>query len=285
LAEQHAPAPTHASATGQALTEAHYLDTHYEACRPEYEAMLRAAGFAPGSHVLDAGCGGGSFLPLLAELVGATGRLTALDLAPDNVAAVRERLAAWALPCPVEAQAGGVTALPFADATFDAVWCANVLMYLDDDACAAALAEFRRVTRPGGLVAVKELDVAFSLVYPATPGLSWRLWDGLFGAGVGTGPLRSHALRRLMEAAGFAAVRQRTTVVERWAPLRPVERRLWGGIYAHFAGQSEALALPEADRDFWREQRDPASPGAIINHPEFYLSEGDVLAVGIVPAA
>ena len=125
-------AQAHAASTGQALTEADYLDTHYAACRPEYEAMVRSVGIAPGWRVLDAGCGGGAFLPLLAELVGAAGRLTALDLAPDNVDIVRGRVAGWGLPCPLEARAGGVTTLPFADDTFDALWCANVLMYLND---------------------------------------------------------------------------------------------------------------------------------------------------------
>ena len=61
------------SSTGQVGTGAGYLSAHYEACRPEYEAMLRSVGMQPGWHVLDAGCGGGDFLPLLVELVGPGG--------------------------------------------------------------------------------------------------------------------------------------------------------------------------------------------------------------------
>jgi predicted methyltransferase len=62
---------TNAAATGQVGTEAGFLDAHFEACRPEYEAMLRSVGLQPGWTVLDAACGGGSYLPLLAETVGA----------------------------------------------------------------------------------------------------------------------------------------------------------------------------------------------------------------------
>jgi arsenite methyltransferase len=76
----------HASSTGQALTGADWLDVHFEAERPEYEQMVRSVGIQPGWRVLDAGCGGGSFLPLIAEAVGPVGRIAALDHAPDNSA-------------------------------------------------------------------------------------------------------------------------------------------------------------------------------------------------------
>jgi predicted methyltransferase len=64
-----------ATSTGQALAAADWLDTHFAACRPEYEAQLRAAGIRPGRRVLDAGCGAGSFLPRLGDLVGPAGHL------------------------------------------------------------------------------------------------------------------------------------------------------------------------------------------------------------------
>jgi arsenite methyltransferase len=49
--------------------------------------MIRSVGIKPGWRVLDAGCGGGSFLPLLAELVGKDGNVSALDPAPENIEA------------------------------------------------------------------------------------------------------------------------------------------------------------------------------------------------------
>ncbi len=114
----------HASSTGQTLTGGDWLDNHFEASRPEYEAQLRAVGIRPGWRVLDAACGSGSFLPWLAELVGPGGHLAALDLAPDNVALVEQRVAAWDLPCPVEARVGTVLALPYPAADY-----AHALVY------------------------------------------------------------------------------------------------------------------------------------------------------------
>ena len=52
-------AEAHGVSTGHILADAGWLGTHFEACRPEYEAMLRSVGLQPGWRVLDAGCGSG----------------------------------------------------------------------------------------------------------------------------------------------------------------------------------------------------------------------------------
>lgn len=92
----------------------------------------------------------------LADLVDPTGRLKTLDLAPDNSAVVWARLEQRAIGCPVDTPVGSILDLPFADKNFDAVWVAQVLIYLSDTECRQALAGLRRVVRPDGLVAAKE---------------------------------------------------------------------------------------------------------------------------------
>jgi ubiquinone/menaquinone biosynthesis C-methylase UbiE len=144
------PSSDHVSSQGHALAGVDWLDVHFEAERPEYEALLRSVGLRPGWHVLDAGSGAGGFLPLIAAEVGPTGRITALDLAPESVAAVARRIAGWALDCPVSTRVGSVLDLPLADGCLDAVWFANTSQYLSDHELRTALAEFKRVLRPGG---------------------------------------------------------------------------------------------------------------------------------------
>ncbi len=61
---------TKLTSTGHALADASWLDTHFQSARPEYEEALRSVGIEAGWKVLDAGCGGGGFLPLMSELVG-----------------------------------------------------------------------------------------------------------------------------------------------------------------------------------------------------------------------
>ncbi len=156
-----------ATSTGQPMTDSGFLDAHFEADRPEYEAALRSVGVQPGWQVLDAGCGGGSFLPLLAELVGPTGQVRAVDVAPENVLRAQARLAGTGAASLVTVEEGSLLALPFPDHTFDAAWCANVLMYLSDVDLPRALAELCRVVRPGGLVAAKEGDSTLWQPYPS----------------------------------------------------------------------------------------------------------------------
>jgi len=78
----------HTTSTGVANSAADWLDDHFEYARPEYEAQLCAVGIQPGWRVLDAACGAGSFLPWIADLVGPSGNIAALDLTPENVAVV-----------------------------------------------------------------------------------------------------------------------------------------------------------------------------------------------------
>jgi len=275
-----AASDAHTSSQGHTGSAVGWLDAHYAMAQPEYEAMLKSVGIQPGWRVLDAGCGNGAFLPLLAELVGPSGHVTALDLAPENIEAVRERAAAGTLACPVEGQVGGISDLPFPDDTFDAVWCANTLQYLpSDEEVVGALREFGRVTKPGGLVASKEIDLGLLLFSPLDPHLFPRLlaaegWSNL---------VRARGQRWWLEQAGLVDVWQRTTLIERWAPLTPPERAFLAESVGGFSFLgSRQDALPVQDRETWRALSDPA---ALLDRPDFYHCEGQVVAVGRVPGA
>lgn len=274
---------THTSSTGHAMATGDWLDGHFRLCQPEYEAQARIVGIAPGWRVLDAGCGGGSFLPILAELVGPDGALTALDLAPENVAAVRARVASAPLACPVAAEVGGVAELPFPDDTFDAAWCANVAQYLTDDELRAALAEFRRVVRPGGLVAIKDSDPGVMHYPHRVPGLLLRSRLARLDAGSVNllGLLRTPTLRGELIAAGLVEVWQRTTAIERPGPIAPESRDFVAAALRIFAAQALAADLPATDCAEWARIRDEAARE--VDDPAFILREGNVLTVGRVP--
>lgn len=270
----------HHSSLGHVGSASAWRDAHFAMAQPEYEMLLRSVGIQPGWRILDAGSGNGSFLPLLAELVGPTGHITALDLAPENVAVVREHVAAAALPCPVEAKVGGVTALPFPDAAFDAVWCANTLQYLpSQEEMLGALREFRRVTRPGGLVATKEIDLGLLLFSPLDP----HLFPCLLAALDWPHLLRARGQRRWLEQVGLVDVWQRTTLIERWAPLPSAERAFLTESLGGFSSLgSRQAGLSDEDRATWLALGDPRTR---LDRPDFYHCEGQVVAVGRTPAA
>jgi ubiquinone/menaquinone biosynthesis C-methylase UbiE len=263
------------------FTHPDIVDVHFEACRAAYADLLARAGIAAGAHVLDAGCGSGSYLPLIAGLVGPAGRITAVDLAPENVEAVRRRLRLWSSPCPVSAEVAALSRLPYADDTFDVVWCANTTQYLDDAELAAALAELRRVVRPGGLVAVKDLDAGLITASPGDPYLFadfFRL--AAETSGYARQLMRSRELRHWLSDAGLTAVRQQSVLIEHFAPHPASVHAFYASSCAQLARQAGEIGAPGA----WSSFLDPADPANPLNGPRSYIREGNVLAVGTVPA-
>ncbi len=113
------------------------------------DALLTAA-LGPGPHtVLDNACGIGTQALGLSALGHA---VTGTDLSPRSAARAAREAADRGLALPVAA--ADMRALPFADASFDAVVCAdNALQHLlTAQDVRTALAETRRVLRPGGVL-------------------------------------------------------------------------------------------------------------------------------------
>ena len=105
----------------------------------------------PGMKVLELGCAHGVFTfdGGLAERVGSTGQVVAIDPSSGMIARANKRLKSlnydW-----VQFQQGIAEELPFEDGTFDAVIGVAFLHFTDRP---SALREMRRVVRPGGIVA------------------------------------------------------------------------------------------------------------------------------------
>jgi SAM-dependent methyltransferase len=103
---------------------------------------------APFGDALEIGAGTGYFSLNLLQL-GLIERATATDISPGMLGALE--VSARRLGLEVETAAADAEELPFADASFDLVFGHAVLHHIPDPA--RALAEFRRVLRPGGTVA------------------------------------------------------------------------------------------------------------------------------------
>ncbi|GAA3311294.1 class I SAM-dependent methyltransferase [Streptomyces cinereospinus] len=267
------------TSTGLAFTHEEIVDAHFEACADAYREALEGVGIRAGWHVLDAGCGSGTFLPWLAELVGERGRISALDLAGENAERAAERMRNHQAGPQTEIRQGSVLRLPYPDASFDAVWCANTTQYLDDAELARALAEFRRVTRPGGLIAVKDVDGTLSTVRPADPFLITDFFRAsAMSPGYARQLLRGRDLYRRLREAGLRSVWQRTVLMEHHAPLSPAAMRFYGNACARFARQARNLGIPGD----WAPFLDPEDATNPLRHPDGYISEGNVVAVGTV---
>ena len=118
--------------------------------RAEVLALLAAQ---PGESVLDVGSGPGFLVASLADAVGASGAVHGLDQSASMNTVARDLLAdrPWAT-----IDTGDASELPYPGRAFDAAVSTQVYEYVAD--VATALAELRRVLRPGGRALVLDTD-------------------------------------------------------------------------------------------------------------------------------
>jgi SAM-dependent methyltransferase len=112
--------------------------------------VAEAAAVRPGQRVLDVGCGTGVLARAVAGRVGPQGHVVGLDPNPQMLAVARGK------PGRVAWQSGRAEALPFDDASFDAVVSQFALMFFESTS--GAIAEMQRVLRPRGRLAVAVWD-------------------------------------------------------------------------------------------------------------------------------
>jgi SAM-dependent methyltransferase len=164
--------------------------------------LAAAAGLEPGQRVLDLGCGVGGPARMLAAEVGC--HVTGVDLSEEFIRSARLLTEACGLDDRCTFEVANALALPFADASFDAVITQHVVMNIADRA--GFWGEAFRVLRPGGRFACFDIirgpnpaPLDFPLPWARDPVASYLLDE--------------EATRAGLEAAGF--------VVEEWTIVPP----------------------------------------------------------------
>lgn len=151
----------------------------------------------PGMSLLDAGCGPGSITAGLACAV-APGEVVGIDLSVEAIDAARAHAEASACGN-VRFEVADVTSLPFADATFDAVFAHALLQHLPVPL--DALIELRRVTKPGGVIGVADADFDGAVIAPESDELAA---NAALLRRTRRDPHIGKHLRALLHEAGFA---------------------------------------------------------------------------------
>ena len=125
--------------------------------RPVYEAVMARCAVGPGTEYLDAGCGAG----LAAQMAAQRGaRVSGFDAAAGMLAIARSRVPK------ADLRQAELEEPPFADDTFDLVTGFNSFQFAANPT--AALAQARRVAKPGGTVVV----------------MTWGVPDGMEAAAI-----------------------------------------------------------------------------------------------------
>lgn len=110
--------------------------------------------------ILDVATGTGHSAIALSTFVGISGRVIGIDLSPDMLEIAQQSITKASLDN-IQLQLGDAENLSFEDESFDKVVCASGIFFLPD--MLAGLQEWRRVTKPGGVVAFSSFgETAFN---------------------------------------------------------------------------------------------------------------------------
>ena len=238
--------------------------------RPEMAPLLAPAGICEGQTVVDYGCGPGMLSLELAQRVGESGRVHAVDIndlfleraeqhADDEK--LRERIAFHRIE---------KDRLPLPGDCVDRVVCKNVLEYVDDPV--ETLRDFGRVLRPGGRVHAIDSDWGMLAVEPIEPERLARIFAAASIAY--KTPLIGRKLYGLMRSAGFEEVRVAVvTGPDTKGRAAPILLNM-----AKYARESERLPGVEID-EFVRDVENAIESGSyLLVLPQF-------LVTAVAPAA
>ncbi|GGX02070.1 methyltransferase domain-containing protein [Streptomyces chartreusis] len=180
----------------------------------------------PHMRILDVGCGPGTITADLAALV-PDGRVTGVDRAPGILEQARATAAGRGVPN-VDFAVADVHGLDFPDETFCVVHAHQVLQHVGDPV--GALREMARVTRPGGLIAVRDSDYGAMSWYPPSRGMDD--WLELYRRVARANGGEPDAGRRLKSWALQAGLTDVTATSSTWTFSTEEERDWWSGLWA-----------------------------------------------------
>ena len=239
-----------------------FLETRGPGYLRAVRSVVDEVGLDPGQTVLEVGCGAGTVARWLARYTGKRNPIVGADINNYLLREAGKLAASEGLGDVIEWQSGNGEELPFADGRFDATMAFTVMEEGDAD---AMLAQFVRVTRPGGKVAVivRSLDMPWWVNLPLRPDLKHKAQTGY--GDVVPGGCADASLYERMERAGLEQV----VKLPQWGTYASGER---------LQQQQERMAsrMTPAEALEWREAIAAAGD-------QFFISQPFHSAVGTKP--
>jgi SAM-dependent methyltransferase len=180
---------------------------------------IERAGIKSSMHVMDLGCGVGGCARVIAATCGC--RVTGIDLTPQFIEVARELTRRCGMADRIEFRQADALDLPFAEGTFDHVWCHNVTMNIQDKRKLAS--EVARVLKRGGRFSCSEVGqgpggaLIFPLPWASDASVSFLVTPAKMRQALEEGGLRISEEIDL-SAAGIAFIREMRARAERGDP-------------------------------------------------------------------
>lgn len=263
------------------------LAARHAAHGPELFRFLHERWAGRNLDVLDVACGDGFYTASFASLLGDGGRVTAVDVLPGFLEWTERRIIrmqttgqrSWDRASFgeqvhfVRADAGR---LPFPDACFDLVWCAQSLNSLPDSP--AALREMRRVVRLGGHVGILENDRLHEIRLPWPVDLELAVRSAEQQRSRPSKQNAGRYLSSLARRAGLTPVERRTLVIDRAVPLQPADAAFLRLYLQALVDRVESRLNP-VDAARLRRLALPESPDFLAGWESFWMTWSDMILI------
>jgi len=239
---------------------------------PLRETVIRDAinylNLPEGSFGLDAGCGIGLHLPMLADAIGKDSHIVGLDLSTDFLKHAQSFVKESGVRTKITFQKGDVSHLPFDNDTFDWVWSVDCIGYAPMDLL-PILKELSRVVKPGGVIVI--LAYSSQQFFPGYPELEAKLnatTSGIAPFTKGSSP-KKHFLNSLhwLEKAGLVDCTARTFISNVVVPLSDAIRKAMLSLIQMRWDDNE---LSPEDSELFRRLTDPDSPEYILYRRDYH---------------
>ena len=214
----------------------------HEVYGPGTEVLFHRVGLRDGLRVVEIGCGSGNIACWVAQQVGPSGSVMAIDFSPDQIEQARHQAQRRNVRN-IDFQVANAYSPRLPEGSFDLVYCRLVLSHLTRPA--TALATMRSLARPGGLVVCEEIDLGCWLCDPLAEAMTqFFALNAALGERRGENFFLGASLHRLFHEVGFARPEVGANFV---LALRGEQKRLLGMTFADFAPElvSEGLASQE----------------------------------------
>ncbi len=246
----------HVNECGLPLNAVEWLVTHHRSKASEREQMIRDLQIKPGSLVVDAGCGPGLWIPLLAHATGPKGRIIGIDISTEALVTAQGRNAGKRYSGRVQYKQATLEQLSIQPGTAQMIFSANVSQYLPDPV--HTFAAMGRYLAPGGRLAIKDIDFGTMCFHNIDAGLQARV----FQAREHWEQIRLHEgfafedsyvgskLAEYLRAAGYEEVHEKSYIIRRQYPLSADFRFYLQGIAEWFVCEGAPL-LDGEDLKCW----------------------------------